>query len=369
MGRVQHFRRRRLSPAEGKAAAERILATPLKERGERATELSLDSPETMLALLAYLIELGPRSPEKVLVEAEFLHGFLQGLEVRYPVDPILHDEREYFLGEAARIAGTMCRELSRREEARDWFDRAEGWYIHTENCAGNLLKLRYQRLALRVEEREFASVLELVPQVIWGFEKVGMPHDALKARSLQAVALKESGQMAEALKALGRIVEEAETLRNESLLGSAYVNRSQIHAFLGEAEEAVAQANLAMPILRSLGHQIDLAKLQWGLGYLLRSQGKTAEAIEVFRASQRAFMEIGLRGDVAAVHLVVADLLLDAGQEAQAEWEIRAALPVIDELRLVPEGVAALSLLRESMRGRRIDRKALRDLHGYFPES
>jgi hypothetical protein len=39
---------------------------------------------------------------------------------------------------------------------------------------------------------------------------------------------------------------------------------------------------------------------------------------------------------------------------------------VIDELKMVPEGMAALALLRESVRGRGIDRAALRELHGYF---
>ena len=75
-----------------------------------------------------------------------------------------------------------------------------------------------------------------------------------------------------------------------------------------------------------------------------------------------------MRADVAAVQLVIADLLLDAGQDRQAEWEIRQALPIIDEYKLVPEGFAALSLLRESLRRQNIDRQALRNLHGYFEE-
>ncbi len=72
------------------------------------------------------------------------------------------------------------------------------------------------------------------------------------------------------------------------------------------------------------------------------------------------------RADVASLHLVIADLLLKLGQERQAEWEIRSALPVIIEEKMVPEGIAALSLLEQSLKGRRIDRQALRDLHGYF---
>jgi hypothetical protein len=35
---------------------------------------------------------------------------------------------------------------------------------------------------------------------------------------------------------------------------------------------------------------------------------------------------------------------------------------------MVPEGVAALTLLQESVRQKAINRSALRDLHGYFDE-
>ncbi len=106
--------------------------------------------------------------------------------------------------------------------------------------------------------------------------------------------------------------------------------------------------------------------MHWGIGYLQRSRGDVASSIQAYRTAQLNFPEIGLRADVAAVHLLIADLLLDAGQDRQAEWEIRQVLPIIDEYKLVPEGFAALSLLRESLRRQKIDRQALRNLHGYF---
>src|SRR5262249_22046717 len=147
-----------------------------------------------------------------------------------------------------------------------------------------------------------------------------------------------------------------------------YVNMAQVNALLGHREEALSHAKLVTPTLRRLGIRILLAKLQWGLGYLFQSQGDRTGAIGAYRAAQQEFTELHMRADVAAVHLVVADLLLDNRQDKQAEWEIRQALPIIDEYKLVPEGFAALSLLRESLRRQKIDRQALRNLHGYFEE-
>jgi hypothetical protein len=59
---------------------------------------------------------------------------------------------------------------------------------------------------------------------------------------------------------------------------------------------------------------------------------------------------------------VVAEILLEMCREREAEWEILAALPAIDEIRMVPEALAAVALLRESVARRKTDSSALRQL-------
>jgi len=367
-GKLRHFRRRRLNPEEGRSHAERVLATPMGERIQKAAELHLDDPEALLCLLAMLFKQCDVAPARVLEETSFLYSYLEKLEVRYPTDPILYDEREYFLGESARIAGAAARGLSRRDEARAWFDLSEAWFLATENAASNIARLAYQRLALRIEDRDFAAVLNLVPHLIANFERLAMPEDAVRARFLRAAVLKETGKLGEAADAFAEIASAARAVKNDTLLAYALVDLTQTHGLLGDSPKAMEAAGEAVPLLRRLGNHVALGKLQWGLGYLLRSKGDLSASIEAFREAQKEFSEIEMHADVAAVHLILADLLLDANQPAQAEWEIRAAVPVIDEYKLVPEGIAALSLLRESLKRRQIDRQALRNLHGYFRE-
>jgi tetratricopeptide (TPR) repeat protein len=367
-GELRSFRRRRLTPEEGKIAAERVLKVPIAARQGQLPELRLDDPETLLPLLDSLRRELESSPTNVLEEAAFLYGFLEHIEPHYPVDAFLLDEREYFLGETARVAGTASRELSRYDEAKRWLDLADAWFLLTENAAGNLAKVNYQRLALRTEERDFQAVSELLPRLIDGFERLGMAEDAIKARFLGAVVLRESDRIQEALELYRKIAVDASDIKNDNLLAWAHVNIVQLHGFLGDADSAREAAKVAIPLLQRTGNQIGLAKLQWGLGYLMRSCGDNPAAVEAFRKAQNEFASLRMRADVAAVNLVIADLFLDTGQEKQAEWEIRQALPIIDECKLVPEGFAALSLLRESLRRQKIDREALRNLHGYFEE-
>jgi tetratricopeptide (TPR) repeat protein len=367
--RLRYFHRRRLTREEGKAFAEKVLVAPIAERIENARALHLDDPELLLYILGELPKLCESDPTRALAEATFLHGYLEKLEVRFPADPILLDEREFFLGEAAWIAGAACRVLARRDDARRWFDRSESWFLATENGTANIARLAYQRLALRMEEREFDAVLELAPRLVANFERMEMREEALKARFLQAIVLQETGKLADAVPAFEQIARSARLAKNDRLLAHALVNLAQIHGRLSDVDGATSAAKEAAPLLREAGSHGTLAKLQWGVGYLLRSRGDLVGSIEAFRSAQEEFRQVGLYADVAAVHLILADLLLDAGQAAQAEWEIRAALPIIDAYKLVPEGVAALSLLRQSLQRRQIDRQALRSLHGYFREN
>jgi tetratricopeptide (TPR) repeat protein len=345
-------------------AADRVLATPMDERVARAKALHLEDPETLLALCGVIRDRMSAAPASAKEEAEFLYRFIES-----PKREIgLFDERDYFLGETALLAGMACRCLSEREEAWVWFDRAEAGYRHTINAPADLSRLSYQRLAERLEERQIDLVLELLPSLVESFQKLGMIEDALKCRFLEGLALFEKDDPVAAIRVFNLIREEAEVLGSRTLLADAYVNLVHAHGMLGEAEAAIEASRRAIPILRELDNRISLAKIHWGLATLLREEGRLEEAVDSYRKAQDDFESIGMRADIAALNLVVADLLLEEGKSVEALREISEALPVIAELKMAPEGMAALSLVRESVRRQEVNRQALRELHGYFQE-
>ncbi|HEX4439242.1 MAG TPA: hypothetical protein VH854_04175 [Thermoanaerobaculia bacterium] len=363
-GRVIHFPRPPLSSEAGEAAADRVLRTPIPERAAMAEALALEDPETLLALCAALRRTMEASPAALREEAEFLYRFLEK-----PVRDIgLFDEREYFLGETALLCGAACRQLARREEAHQWFDRAEAGFRHTINVVGDLSRLSYQRLAERLEERQIDFVREMLPPLIDTFRKLDMNDDAVKCRFLEGLALMETDELGEAIALFQEIASEAEALGNARLTAQAYANLTHIYGMLGDTENAIAASARAVPPLKRLNDRVALAKVQWGLATLLRETGKRPAAIGAYRRAQEEFEGLGMRADIAALNLVVADLLLEEGREVEALREVSAALPVIMELKMAPEGVAALALVRESVRQQQVDRGALRELHGYFQQ-
>jgi tetratricopeptide (TPR) repeat protein len=362
-GRVLRFPGRSASNEESERLADSILALPAPERQLRAREI--EDPETLLAICKRLREQLESSPKQVRGNAEQLYAFLS--EPKRPVG--LFDEREYFLGELALLAGTACRMLALKADALRWFDRAEGNFRLTVNAVADWSRVSYQRLAVRLEEREFHDLLERLPDLAESFRKLDMLDDVVKCRFLEALALMETGENGAAASAFERILDESARLANEKLVAPALVNLVHLYGILGDAERALSCSQRVLPLLKRQNDRVNFAKVQAGLGGLLRSKQELTAAVEAYRTAQMTFSDLGMFADVAASGLIVADLLLQLGDDAGALREVLAALPVVEEYRLVPEGMAALVLLRESLRHQKVNHQALRDLHGFFEET
>lgn len=361
-GRVIPFPPHRFSSGGDRTVAARVLSIPIAERLAKATELRLEEPEILLALCDLIRDLIESSPVEAKQEAEFLHRFLKSLKRRVGV----LDEHHYFLGESALLVGIACRMLALREEAVRWFDRADSSFRLTVSAVADWSRVSYHRLALCLEERRFEEFFEQLPGLADSFRRLGMNDEAVKCEILKGLAQMETGELDEAATTFRGTLEEADRLRNKRLVASSYVNLVHTYGMLGNSDEAMNCSQLAIPILRALNNRVALAQIQLGLGSLLRARGQLRQAVEAYSSSQAEFASIGMKADVAATSLMIADLLLDLRRDALAVKEILEALPVIDELKMVPEGMAALSLLRESVRLQSVNRKALRDLHGCF---
>ncbi len=101
-------------------------------------------------------------------------------------------------------------------------------------------------------------------------------------------------------------------------------------------------------------------------GETLRELGRLSDAIPAYRAAIEDLVTLGMATRAAYFRVLLAELLIQASKPREAEWELLAALPTIDEQKMVPEGFAAVALLRESVRQRKTDPKALVELREYL---
>ncbi len=77
-------------------------------------------------------------------------------------------------------------------------------------------------------------------------------------------------------------------------------------------------------------------------------------------------MALDMRSQVTYLHLVIAETLISLGRDREAEWEILAALPAIEEMKMAPEALAAVALLRDSARRRSTDAAALQQIKSHL---
>lgn len=338
--------------------ARQYLSTPEENRSASFCEETLSNCDVLFAVCKILRDVIESDPAVTVTEASVLY--------RWSTNPLaavgLFDEREYLLGETALIAAKGSRLLGKFTDAERWLDRSEAAFRHTVNPAPSLAGIAFERLALRFSSGRFEETLELLPSLKSSFKKLGMGVEHAKAQFLEAISLRAVGRADEHY-ALLQGLEEASAVRDcPSLHGQVLVHIGNHEAILGQFEAAARTYEKALPIVMRGNRPAALCELKWSIGDAYRGQGSLGRAIEAYRVAKNDYQALGFRAFVTQLSLVIAETLLALGRDREAEWEILSALPAIEQERMVPEGFAAVALLRESVRHRKTDPRALREL-------
>lgn len=328
-----------------------------KEAPSAFDESLVSIPEYLSSACKVLEHRTDISPRAVATLATRLHESIERMSTVG-----LFDERDYFLGLTALLVSRACRHLGHRDEAERWLDKSEVAFRHTLNPGPSLSSVSYARLALRYEMRQFQDVIDHVPSLTKSFERLGMRLEAAKSQFLLSVALKQAGRRQDAVTVLDGLRTDPAVSHSAPLLGQVLIEAGEHCAADGDFLSAVANFKQAFPLLQAAQRPVALAHLKFALGDTFRKQDDLASALTAFRDARGDFQELGMATYVAYMHVLTAETLMAMSRPREAEWEILAALPTIDSEKMVPEGFAAVALLRESVKQRKLDTVALRDV-------
>jgi tetratricopeptide (TPR) repeat protein len=318
--------------------------------------------EPILLLCGRLRERVDSDPVAVAEEAPRLYELIQF----GALEKGLFDENQYLLGETALLAARANRYLGKRRESESWLDRAETAFRSTLSPERSLAEVAYIRLVQDYDAHRCQDVLRRLPSLMTTFESLGMTLDVGKCRLLEAVSWKQLGERQKWVEALDRLRLCLETTGAGFLLGHLLIELGEYQAQEGNYDTAMHFHGEALTHLSQANRPIGVAYLKWSVGETLALMGDLARAHDTFISAQRDFETLGIRTYAALVGLVTAENLLAMNRQLEAEVAILRVLPTIEEQKMVPEGFAAVALLQESVRRRKTDPNALRELREHL---
>jgi tetratricopeptide (TPR) repeat protein len=272
------------------------------------------------------------------------------------------EEIDYFLGRIAFEVGGCCRHLGRGDEAERWLDHSERLFTRTVDSNLTLAQVSYSRLTLAYERGEHALVIECSPAVALLFERAGTNRWFAKTQLLRGGALKFAGRVDEAVKLFASLRTSEILSKAPDLLAYALGAEGEIRAIQGDLHRAFALYDQALKILKTLDEPLALGTVRVCIGEAYRQMRRWPEALQAFSSGLKGFENVGMAAMAARARLLIAETLLFVNREREAEQQILAALPAIEKQKMVPEGFAAVALLKESVRRRKTDHDALREL-------
>ena len=272
------------------------------------------------------------------------------------------EERSYFVAQLELYAGLSCKNASQHAEARAWIERARCSSIGIVESDSVVARIEFARLSVAQEARSYSEALAGVTGIVVAFARLGMTDFVARSYLLEGMALKELGRDREALSSFRKVVEPRFRAIEPWLRGLALAAMAELRGRAGEYESAKRLLTDSWHLMMDSDVSTAIAYFHAVSAEILRGEGDLASAAECYRRAGDTWTAGGMDGLAAYVKVVLSETLLAAGKEAEAVCEIMTALPAIEKLKLMQEGIAAVALLRESLRRQNADPEALRNL-------
>jgi len=325
---------------------------------QAAAEVIANGPEAVFQALLYLRDLGEAAPESAAQAAIQIFHSLEVDRLRLP-----QDLQAFFLGESARLAGTFLRFVGNLVEVERWAELSESHFQGDRNPTPALARVAFLRMAVAYAQSRWdfraAERLEHL------FAELGMEEDRIKCRIVWAASLKTAGRFLEALEVLEPLRRSRTQIR-AGLYGWALLHSGDIHQICGDYQLALEELTEAGNLLREGRQSSGLADVNSMISGIYRSHGMIDEALLLLKSSFQEHTRLGLTSLVANDRILIAETYLAMGRPGEAELEIRAALPVLQEQAMIPEAVIAVSLLREAIRRQHRESKMPREIREHL---
>ena len=301
--------------------------------------------EDLFQILLYLQDQRDVDPRETAKTAESFYRSLQKLELP-------EDLQEFFLAETAVLVGGALRQVAQPTVVERWAELAEVHVQDDPDPRPTKERIALLRLTCLYEQSRYDLVVKGAAALERSFENLEMDEERIKCRILWAASLKLLGRFQEALDVLKRVREWKPGIR-PSLYGWVLLNSGDLHLVCGDHSLALRDLGEAETLLREGKQFTGLADVHSMISCIYRSQGMLREALHLLKSSRDEHARLGMKSLEAANRMLIAETYLAMGRHRDAEVEIRLAIPVFEDQRMVADAVVGVNLLQEAMRRQR----------------
>lgn len=339
-------------------AVSEFLALEEQQRSEQVRDRFLADPCVLMTLCAGLYPLANSDPAESLRQALSAYSYAHQSEL----PDLQADERRWFLLQLEIIIA-MSNKFSGNYVASDrWLDLAADTAHSVAGSDISMARIEFARRSLDYDRRNFGNARAGLANLADRFRGFGMERYAALTTYLDGVALKEMGRHSEALPQLYSVAITESSELEEWVRGLALLYVAEISALNGDSVKAFKTLSEARTLMGSSRPPLAVGHSHAVEGQILRDLGHLDSAVESYRLASDTYAASGHRSLETLLRIILAETLLGCGRDGEALSEIIKALPIIETLGLVQEGVVALALLRESLSRQSADKEALMEL-------
>jgi tetratricopeptide (TPR) repeat protein len=342
---------------EGRDHARELLSLPRTDwEGALRFHPEYRIPETFYAAADLIAAKTEREPRPALEDALELYRLLEPMAREIAE----FDEPDSLLGEAALVVGRAYRILDATELAETWLDRAVDAFSRSSDAEPELAKAKLLRVVVRIHQNREEEGLAMCREADPVLSRYGMQDELWRSRVLQAYCLNVLGCPTDAIPLLERAIDHFERTGNGEFAARSLQVLGNIYAESGAFAKAAPLLERSAEFFKQAGNRVALLQVKWGLADAVRLSGSLQASVPLFEEIIQGYLELQMPNWSAGLRLIQAETLLQLERPAEAEWQVRQALPYLDRPDARPEAMAAVVLLKRAVESRKVDRDCVR---------
>jgi hypothetical protein len=310
------------------------------------TRRGLLGPVAVLEVCACLYRIASFRPALVASSAKQLYAALND----HSSPRWFLDEKEFLKGVLSLSASIAARYLGHWAAAFRWLTLGSRAFRRSAD-ASDVQRIEVERLALLYSRIDNEAIVAAAPALL---ETLTIPRERLKAQLVFAGALLGMNRLGEALTVLETARRCSEGSDEAGLLACLFMKMGEVCSHMGRSGEAVAHFNRAGAILGDFHYPSQFQILTAAMAEHLGGEGELERAAHLYAVSREMAKQVGYAPQVGYLTVLRAELLMMLGKCDEAEAELRAVAPLLEDFDLRREGLAAIQLMKDALARRRL---------------